>query len=202
MHVRTTVFAGVLAGVLALAGCGDDSTTSTSQGAPSNDAASEQQAQFNDADIAFASGMVPHHEQAVEMADTILDGQPRREIRTLAEQIRAEQQPEIDVLERMLDEFGADRADAGGHGGHGGGETASHGGMMTDEQMRGLEQAQGVEAERMFLEMMIQHHRGAIAAAETELEDGVHEPARDLARNIVASQAAEIEQMQRLLEQL
>lgn len=203
-RVRTTVLIGAFAGTLTLAGCGNDTTSSTTGSGSGTSAASDsQQAQFNDADVAFVSGMIPHHQQAVEMADMILDAQPRPEIQTLAEQIRAEQQPEIELLESMLDEFGVDPDSAGGHGAHGGGgDKPMHAGMMTDEQMRQFDQAAGVEAERMFLQMMVEHHRGAIEAADTELAGGVHQPARDLATAIRSSQAAEIEEMNRLLAQL
>lgn len=199
-RLRTTVLAGVLAGTLVLAGCGDDTTsTSTAQGSGSSADASSEQAQFNDADVAFVSGMIPHHQQAVEMAEMMLAAQPRAEIETLAQEIRAEQQPEVDVLEGMLDTFGVDADTSGGHGG---GAMPMHAGMMTGEQMRQFDQARGVDAERKFLQMMIEHHRGAIEAAETELADGVHTPARELAENIQSSQAAGIEQMDRLLAQL
>jgi uncharacterized protein (DUF305 family) len=206
MHarLRTTVLAGALAGTLILAGCADDTTSpgAASGNSTASDATSEQ-VEFNDADVAFVSGMIPHHQQAVEMAEMILDAQPRAEITTLAEQIRAEQQPEIDLLEGMLDDFGVEADSSGGHGGHGGGgDMPMHAGMMTEQQMEQFDQAQGVEAERMFLQMMIEHHRGAIEAADTELADGVHEPARDLAEAIKTSQAAEIEQMNQLLAQL
>lgn len=206
MHarLRTTVLAGALAGTLILAGCADDTTSpnAASGNRTASDATSEQ-VEFNDADVAFVSGMIPHHQQAVEMADMILDAEPRAEITTLAEQIRAEQQPEIDLLEGMLDDFGVEADSSGGHGGHGGGgDMPMHAGMMTEQQMEQFDQAQGVDAERMFLQMMIEHHRGAIEAADTELADGVHEPARDLGEAIKTSQAAEIEQMNQLLAQL
>jgi uncharacterized protein (DUF305 family) len=78
----------------------------------------------------------------------------------------------------------------------------THAGMMTDAQMSELEQAGGVEGERLFLQLMIDHHQGAIDAAETELDKGVHPPARELAASIAASQSAEIAEMRHLLSQL
>jgi uncharacterized protein (DUF305 family) len=208
MHARarfhTTVLAGVLAGAVTLAGCADDTTSpGAASGNSTTSNATSEQVEFNDADVVFVSGMIPHHEQAVEMAEMLLDAQPRAEITTLAEQIRAEQQPEIDLLNAMLADFGVDADSSGGHAGHGGGgDMPMHAGMMTGAQMEQLDQAQGVEAERMFLQMMIEHHRGAIEAAETELADGVHQPARELAEAIKSSQATEIEQMDQLLTQL
>lgn len=201
MRTTTLTVAGLLAGVLTLTACGGSDDPTTSIGAPPGAVDTAQTADVTDADVAFVAGMRPHHEQAVDMAETILATDPSPQIRALAEQIRSEQQPEIEQLDRMMDRFGADAS--GGHGGHGGDDMAMHGGMMSEEQMRALHQAAtGADAERMFLDMMIEHHRGAIEAAELELRDGRDDEARELAEGIRASQQAEIEEMQRLLQEL
>jgi uncharacterized protein (DUF305 family) len=205
VNIGTIAGAGLLAGTLLLAACsGEDTSTVTgSQASPPAASAQAQQADVNDADIAFVRGMRPHHEQAVEMADIILDKSPRPEIRTLAEQVRDEQQPEIEQLDRMLDHFGVEADSDGGYRGHGGGsDMPMHGGMMSQEQMAALHRAEGVEAERMFVESMIEHHRGAVEAADAQLAEGVHRPAREMAESIRASQQAEIQEMQRLLSSL
>ena len=201
MRTRTLTIAGVLAGVLTLTACGgaDEPTASAPSASSSGAGDPAQAAEVTDADVAFVSGMRPHHEQAVEMAEMMLAKDPSPEIRTLAEQVRAEQQPEIALLDRMMDRFEADAS--GGHGGHGDDDAAMHGGMMSEEQMRSFEQANGGGAERMFLEMMIEHHRGAIEAADDQLRDGRDSEARELAEGIRAGQQAEIEQMQRLVQE-
>lgn len=196
MRTRTLTVAGLLAGILTLTACGGgDEPTVSSQDQPGA-GGTAQPADVTDADVAFVSGMRPHHEQAVDMADIVLAKDPSPQIRTLAEQVSAEQQPEIELLGRMADRFGA-----GGHGAHGA-DMAMHSGMMSEEQMSAFQQATGADAERMFLELMIEHHRGAIEAAETELRDGRDSEARELAESIQASQRAEIERMQRLLQEL
>ena len=200
MRKRTRTLAGVLAGALVLTACGggDDPTVAGGD----NSSTSAEQAQFNDADVTFVSGMVPHHEQAVEMADMILDKGPSEPVRALAERIKAAQEPEIEQLDSLLEAFGERPAD-GGHGGHGGGPGAGmHGGMMSDEQMQELQDASGVEAERMFLTMMIEHHQGAIEAAETVIADGESQPTIELATRIRDDQRAEIAEMEQLLSQL
>lgn len=194
---RALILAGASAGILLLAACGGtDSTTGTTGDAGSSSSTS-QGADFNDADVAFATGMKPHHAQAVEMSDLVLASDPSPEVAALAERIKAAQTPEIAELDDMLDHFGAD---GGGHGGgHGGGSGGGHGGMMSDQDLEALAEATGPEASRLYLEAMIAHHEGAIEAAETELADGKYAPALDLAERIKADQAAEIAEMEELL---
>lgn len=205
----TIVLSGMLAGTLLLAACGGSDTDGSTAAGGSNDSSSStsssQGAEFNDADVAFVSGMKPHHEQAVEMSDIVLQADPTPEVAALAERIKAAQQPEIEQLDEMLDVFGAD---AGGHSGmdmDGGmdmGGMAGHGGMMSAGQMQMLQDASGTEVSRMFLEMMTEHHEGAVEAAETELQDGEYGPALALAQQIRDTQETEIAQMQQLLAQL
>jgi uncharacterized protein (DUF305 family) len=72
-------------------------------------------------------------------------------------------------------------------------------GMMSDEDMAALDAATGAEAERLFLEQMIEHHTGAIEMARTEVGDGKNTDAVAMAENIVSTQQAEIDQMDDLL---
>ena len=162
----------------------DDPTASGSQAA----------ADFNDADVAFAQMMIPHHEQAVEMSDMLLakDGIDQR-VAELAGQIKDAQQPEIDQLRNWLTEWGQEEADVGG---------MNHGGMMSEDDMTALENAEGAEATRLFLEQMTEHHEGAIAMAEAEVDDGRNEDAKGMAATIVATQTDEIVTMQQLIASL
>lgn len=168
---------------LTVAGCGDDD----------NSGGASDQAAFNDADIAFAQGMIPHHEQAIEMADIVLaapDADPR--VTELANQVKAAQAPEIEELGRWLDDWGAERSSE--HSGHAGMD-----GMMSEEEMRALGDAAGPEVDRLFLEQMIAHHQGAIEMAQTETESGQDAGAVEMAQTIVDTQQDEIETMQELL---
>ncbi len=83
--------------------------------------------------------------------------------------------------------------DHGGHGAHG------MAGMMTPEQMEELEKSSGKAFDTAFLEMMIEHHRGAVAMAETEKENGSYGPAKSMAEDIITTQNAEIDTMNKLL---
>ena len=203
---RNLVLSGAVASILLLSACGGDSTDSTSSttgaGGTSSSPTSEN-ADFNDADVAFVVGMKPHHAQAVEMSDMVLDSDPSPEVEALAEKIKAAQTPEIDELEAMIEHFGAEDVSGGAHGGgHGGGDAAGHGGMMTEEDLQALDDATGVDASRLYLEAMIEHHKGAIEASDKELADGKYAPALDLAKRIKADQEAEIAEMEQLLSQL
>ncbi|WP_093802586.1 DUF305 domain-containing protein [Streptomyces sp. Wb2n-11] len=158
--------------------------------------ASAQQGEHNAADVAFAKGMIPHHRQAVEMADLAQSRAQSAEVEKLAAEIEKAQDPEIRTLSGWLTAWGEEVPGEGrdaGHGGH------SMSGMMTPEEMDELEKASGTAFDTAFLKMMIKHHEGAVEMAKTERSDGAYKPARDMAGDIVTSQSAEIARMNELL---
>jgi uncharacterized protein (DUF305 family) len=148
----------------------------------------------NDADVTFAQSMIPHHEQAVEMAQLATDRASSEAVRALAAEIEAAQSPEIEQMTGWLAEWGEDDSM--------GAMPDMESGMMSDAQMGELEAASGEEFDRMFLEMMIEHHTGAIAMAETEITDGQYAEAIALAEQVKSAQEAEITEMETLLDQL
>lgn len=176
------------AAALALAGCASMAQEPTAT-------ASATASSANAADEMFVTMMIPHHRQAIEMSDLILakDGIDQR-VRDLAQQIRDAQAPEIDTMQRWLDDWGVD---GGGMAGmdHGGG-------MMSDQDMAALEAAEGAAASRLFLEQMIVHHEGAISMAQTEVDEGRAPDVVALAQAIIDAQRAEIDAMQLLLAEL
>ena len=119
----------------------------------------------------------------------------------LADRIEAAQGPEIETMTGWLEEGGEplSEEDMGGMD-HGSGGMDMEG--MSEEDMTALDSSSGAEFDRMFLEMMIPHHQGAVDMAETEIADGSNPDAVDMAREIVESQTAEIEEMQTLLTEL
>ena len=189
MQARSLAAAVAAAAALLVAGCSAEPPPAPPQ---------QHQSDHNQADIAFAQGMVPHHQQAIEMADQVPSRTTNPAVVSLADRIRAAQQPEIDKLNGWLSAWGA-----GGSTGHGSMDHGSMGhdmgGMMSAEDMSALEQAQGPAFDRMWLQMMVEHHRGAIEMARTELRDGQHAEAKAMAQQIVDSQQAEIDEMTRLL---
>ena len=201
------------AALLIVAGCsGSDSGTEHSAGHDSSASTSATAApssqDHNDADVAFAQQMIPHHQQAVAMSDVVLAKQgidPR--VTDLATQIKAAQGPEIKQMQDWLNQWGnppmPPMAEGEGHDGHDMEGMSGDGmGMMSDEEMSALTNAKGVEVSRLFLTGMITHHEGAIAMAQTEIEDGKFAPAVEMARAIVKTQQQEIDTMKGILETL
>lgn len=187
----------LFASILLLTACGSsDSAGSGSSTKPGDN--------FNDADIAFAQGMIPHHQQAVEMADLALMRAESPEVTSLAKQIKAAQDPEIETMTGWLKAWGAPlKGDSDSEMDHmdDADNSASEGtGMMSASEMTNLEKAKGAAFDTMFLEMMIQHHAGAITQAKTEQAKGKNADAKALAGGIIKAQKAEISTMQGLLD--
>jgi len=161
-------------------------------------------------DIAFAQGMIPHHQQAVEMADAALDpaSDASPEVKKLAKQIKGAQDPEIQQMTQWLQQWGAPTTmpgasgdmDSMDHGGHDMGGIAMSG-MMTAEQMQQMRQATGSAFDTMWLQMMIAHHEGAITMSEQVKAGSSNEEVTALANAIITGQRAEIETMRRDLAQ-
>lgn len=193
MNRTKTFFVGATAVIaaLALAGCADTSTSDTSSGS----SAASEAAVFNDQDVMFAQMMLPHHEQAVEMSDTLISKGDTvdSDVLALAETIKDEQGPEIDQLTTWLGDWGQDTSASMDH---------SMDGMMSESDMTSLEDASGTEASRLFLEQMTEHHKGAVDMAQQEVDGGENPDAVEMAKNIVESQTAQIDQMDRLLSSL
>lgn len=153
----------------------------------------------NSADVAFAQMMIPHHRQAVEMADSLLAKTGiDPEVRGLAQTIKDAQSPEIITMSAWLTRWGVDIP--GASSGMGG---MDHGdGMMSQDDMDQLDRASGSTATKLFLEQMTTHHSGAISMAKTEVKKGSNPDAVALARNIITAQTDEVAQMKSLLSRL
>jgi uncharacterized protein (DUF305 family) len=138
------------------------------------------------------------------MAEMAMTHAASPEVRELAGNIKQAQQPEIDQMTEWLKAWGAQvpSTSTAGMGGtdHGGG--GSMPGMMSAEQMNQMGQASGAQFDRMFLQMMIEHHEGAIEMAQAEVNDGENSDAQQLAQKIITDQQAEITQMQALLQKV
>lgn len=186
---RAALAAAILAGMLLLTGCGGDDDTAGSDAGTST--------AFNDADVAFAQGMIPHHQQAIEMAQLASDRAASDAVKALAAEIEGAQGPEIATMSGWLRSWGQEVPEDMAGMDHG---ATPMPGMMSDADMRALEQATDVGFDRMFLQMMIQHHQGAIEMAGAEQANGQNADAVALAEQIDTAQTAEIETIQGLLE--
>lgn len=187
---------------LALAGCASGADTAAPGATGSGSSSAVKQGTQNDADITFAQGMIPHHRQAVEMAELATGRSENPKVLDLSTRIGAAQGPEIETMTRWLQAWGAGVPAEGDLDGMGGVKDGGMGGMMTPEQMQGLEQATGAAFDRMFLEMMVEHHRSAVGMAQVELAEGADPAALELAQTIIDTQRAEITEMETLLAQV
>ena len=208
MHTTFRALAALGLGLtlsLGAAACGDDTEPSGAVGTSPTE--------HDDADVAFASDMVQHHAQALSMVDLTLDRPLDPEVQALAEDIRAAQAPEIETMADWLTGWGEpvpetvrDHANAGHDMGDMsdtmddmGEGTDDMPGMMSADDMDALESASDADFQQMWLEMMVEHHEGAVEMARTEQESGRFEPAVDLAGQIIESQTTEIATMRELL---
>lgn len=196
-HILRFVVAPVAAGALLLSACGSDSSNS-SAGLSSSTPAGEVTGDFNAADVLFAQGMVPHHEQAVEMAALALDpaAGASAEIQALATQIQGAQDPEIELMTGWLQAWGQPMDMPGTDDMAG---TEGMDGMMSADDMAGLATLTGAEFDTAWAEMMIAHHEGAITQARTVKAAGSNADVLVLADEIIAAQQAEIDEMKALL---
>ncbi|MGV3563318.1 MAG: DUF305 domain-containing protein [Nocardioides sp.] len=208
MHARTRFAALALAlgSPLLLTACGGDDDTGTAADIPAD-------AEFNQADVDFASQMIPHHAQALVMVDMADGRDVSPETADLMERIEAAQAPEIEQMTAWLEEWDQPVPDLGDMSGMGSGDMSDmdHSdmdmddmtgmtGMMSAEDMADLEAAEGSAFEQMWLSMMIEHHEGAVEMAEVEVAEGEYDEAVALAEEIIEAQEAEIAEMEALLE--
>lgn len=207
--MRSSVVATVLALGLAagLGACGGDDA-GDEPGATRTASSGEV---FNDADVAFATDMIQHHAQALSMVDLTVGRPLDPEVQELAEEIRAAQTPEIETMADWLtawdEEVPATMRDHSnaGHDAHGDISEQMEGmadsdmpGMMSAEEMDELQDASDAEFQDLWLEMMTEHHEGAVEMARTEQSDGEFADAVALAEDIEAAQTEEIATMARL----
>lgn len=183
--MRTTRLAALSAmAVFTLAACGSGEAGDTA-------------ASHNAQDVTFAQGMIPHHQQAVEMAGLAAGRASATEVKDLAARVEKAQGPEITTMTGWLkswDEKVPASMPGMDHSAHSG-----MAGMMDGTDMEKLEKASGKDFDTMFLTMMVEHHEGAVEMATTEKAKGEYKDATAMAGDIVTAQNAEISEMKKLL---
>lgn len=160
------------------------------------EAAEDAYGEPNAADHAFVARMIDHHEQALLMTDLAERHATDPAVGRLAERIARAQEPEIGVMEAWLAENGGgENHEHGGHGGHG---AAAMPGMATEERLDALRTARGADFDRLFLDLMIAHHEGAVTMATDETTHGSDNVVIEMATEMTATQGAEIGRMESL----
>ena len=189
---KSAAVAAIILATVSLAGCtinlGAKDTDETT-GATHNHSMMSNDSNFSGADIMFAQMMIPHHQQAVDMGTLAETRASSADVKFLAARIKAEQAPEIMQMQAWLD-----AANAPMEMDH----EMGMGGMLDDAQMTALKNAKGAEFDRLFLEGMIGHHKGAIHMAQMVIDSNNAEAAA-LGKVIIDSQTKQISYMESLL---
>ncbi len=183
-----------IAGLLLLTACGGESNQQSTASTQTDLTSSESS--FNDADVMFAQMMIPHHEQAIELADIALDPtlKASEQVKTLAAQIKSAQDPEIDLMTQWLTDWDQPLMDMSEE------HDMSMDGMLSVDEIAALGQLMGEEFDQAWATAMIAHHKGAIKMAETVKDDGQSTPVKDLANLIMQEQQSEIAVLETLLD--
>jgi uncharacterized protein (DUF305 family) len=167
-----------------------------------DEASDLSQVQFTEADVRFMQGMISHHAQALEMTELLATRSESEEMHKLADRIERSQSDEIKMMQDWLRARGQEVTDVHAHHEHG---ATLMPGMLTREQMKRLERARGTTFDRLFLELMIQHHQGALIMVEELLSRPGAAQASDIfafTSDINADQSTEIRRMRTMLEEL
>ena len=157
---------------------------------------------FTEADVKFMQGMISHHAQALEMTELLASRSERQLMHTLAKRIELSQEDEIKMMQEWLRSRDQEATAVDAHHAHG---SVLMPGMLNAEQMGLLEQAQGVEFDRLFLELMIMHHQGALTMVENLLaQQGAAQDSAiyGFTSDIIADQSMEIDRMGGMLAEL
>jgi len=149
-----------------------------------------QSKEFSGADIMFAQMMIPHHEQALLMSGFAETRSSNEEVKKLARQIYAEQEPEIAQMKLWLEKTNSSM-DMG--------HDMGMNGMLTDSEIEAMKSVTGKAFDRLFLEGMIAHHEGAIHMAEM-IVDSDNAEAKKLGQSIQVTQQREIDLMKEMLK--
>ena len=149
-------------------------------------ASTQSNSEYSSDDIAFAEMMIPHHEQAIEMSEIALLNTTNPDVLKLAQEIKDAQSPEIEL---MMSWTGVK---ASTHAGH------MMDGMLSQNELSELREAKDKEFDRLFLQGMIKHHKGAIEMAQ-DVAASKNKDVADLSASIISAQESEISKMKELL---
>ncbi|MBX7449162.1 DUF305 domain-containing protein [Mycolicibacterium sp. 3033] len=179
-----------LASVAALTGCGGPATTSTTPSSADAPVITGEPAGYNEADVTFADQMIDRHRASIALADEVPARSTDAEVIALAQRIGAQQQREINVLNVFLVQW--DKSPKMG--------AAVDPAVANPAALAQLQQLQGSAFDRLWLQAMIDQHRKSIAVADAEIAGGANVDAISMAKTMVSTQTAELDQMTTMLE--
>ena len=195
MSRRNQITAVLMTGALLFTACGGHDMSDMSTGSTDTNLADSERG-FNDADIMFAQMMIPHHEQAIELADMALDPtlMASEQVKALASQIKNAQDPEIDLMAQWLDEWEQPLMDMSVD------HSMTMEGMLSVDELGAIGQMNGEEFDQAWIQSMIAHHKGAIEMADTVKAEGEFALVQELADAIIQAQKLEIDTLELLLK--
>jgi uncharacterized protein (DUF305 family) len=161
---------------------------------------------YTPADVEFMTGMIHHHAQALVMARMAPTHGASAALQVLAGRVINGQNDEIALMEQWLRERNEPVPDLSAHATMHGGDHAMHmPGMLTEAQLAELDQAHGVDFDRLFLTYMIQHHQGALTMVDELFRTygaGQGDAIFKIASDIGADQSSEIDRMRTMLHEI
>lgn len=197
MSHKNLITAALVTGTLLFTACGGESHNMSDMSTGSSDTdATGSESDFNDADVMFAQMMIPHHEQALELADMALDPtlMASEQVKALASQIKAAQDPEIDLMTQWLSEWDQPLMDMSED------HSMTMKGMLSVDELSAVGQMNGEEFNQAWIQAMIAHHKGAIEMADTVKDEGKSARVQELADAIIQAQKSEIDTLELLLK--
>ena len=187
MSHKNLITAALVTGTLLFTACGGESHNMSDMSTGSSDTdATGSESDFNDADVMFAQMMIPHHEQALELADMALDPtlMASEQVKALASQIKSAQDPEIDLMTQWLSEWDQPLMDMSED------HSMTMEGMLSVDEIAALGLLTGEEFDQAWVSAMIAHHKGAIKMAEKVI-DSKSKKVAELAAAIIDAQEKE-----------
>ncbi len=190
MKKATALFVSSFTAIALLTGCTSATQDSSHQEHADHSDHSATMESMGESETMFATMMIPHHQQAIEMSELALANSSNDDVRKLAQQIIDAQAAEIEQMQAWIDGHG--------HEVHGDHDMA---GMASEEDLATLKTLQSPEFDELFLNLMIVHHEGALDMVS--MLDGTDKAeAKELAQHIEEVQKAEIALMKQLLQEL
>ena len=195
MSRRNQIAVVLITGALLFTACGGHDMSDMSTGSTDTNVTDSERG-FNDADIMFAQMMIPHHEQAIELADMALDPtlMASDQVEALASQIKNAQDPEIDLMAQWLDEWEQPLMDMSVD------HSMTMEGMLSIDELGAIGQMNGEEFDQAWIGAMIAHHKGAIEMADTVKAEGESALVQELADAIIQAQKSEIDTLELLIK--
>jgi uncharacterized protein (DUF305 family) len=197
IRVRIAAALGTLCAVTVVASCSNSSSTDqhaahSTTTTPSAQTAEAQPGVHNADDVAFARNMLAHHGQAIQLSAMVPTNTANQQLIALAQKITGEQEPEMQAFSVWLLQWGQNpNADHSMPG--------TMPGMVDQATIDKLQTLNGPDFDKLWLQSMISHHQGAIEMAQAEIAHGRNPDAIGMAKSIITTQQAEIDQMKQML---